>query len=469
MRQGPAAAAALAQALAVSVPTLHRMLAELGGEVQSAGAARRSRHALRRALRGEFGPWPLYAVDEEGRAAEVASLALLRPQGAWMEAAGTGWPVPVESRDGWWGGLPYPVYEMQPQGYLGRQLARAEHQVLGVSANPDAWNDDDIVQVLTHAGSDVSGHLILGNRAFERWQARKLSEADEALRPRATAAAYARLAEQAVGAGVAGSTTAGEFPKFPALREWAGMATPHALVKFSGAERSAAVSRWADLLVCEHLALAHVGTLPGVRAARSRVLQHAGRTFLEVERFDRHGLFGRSPLISLATLNAALLGEATSDWTQLAERLHARRFLGAEAVQAITHLWWFGRLIANSDMHLGNLSFEQPAASAALERPAASAALQGAPVAALPAAPLALAPAYDMVPMLFAPLPGGEVPARPFEPTLPLPAHRPAWLSACAAAIAFWRAAASDERITAGFRRLCAAHARRLDELAARV
>ncbi len=38
--------------------------------------------------------------------------------------AGT-WPVPDEARDGWWEGLPYPFYDMRPQGYMGRQFALA--------------------------------------------------------------------------------------------------------------------------------------------------------------------------------------------------------------------------------------------------------------------------------------------------------------------------------------------------------
>ncbi len=52
----------------------------------------------------------------------------------------SGWPVPEESRDGWWDGLAYPLYDMRPQGYLGRQFARAEHHQFAVSTNPDQWD-----------------------------------------------------------------------------------------------------------------------------------------------------------------------------------------------------------------------------------------------------------------------------------------------------------------------------------------
>jgi HipA-like C-terminal domain len=439
-RRAAASAAEIAAPLGVSIPTLHRMLTALGGELVATGKARRTRYALRRDLRGELAPLPLYEIDRTGRAERIGALDLVRPQGSCLALAEHDWPVPDESRDGWWGGLPYPLYDMRPQGYMGRQFARAEHRQLGVSPNPQEWGDDDIAWVLARSGADASGNLILGDPAFERWQATKLAPA-EPLRARSLGAGYALLADHAIGAGVAGSSAAGEFPKFAALRERAGSVTPHVLVKFSGAERSATVRRWADLLVCEHLALESIASLPGGVAAGSRIFEYAGRTFLEVERFDRHGMFGRSRLASLAVLDAALLGAGTSDWNALAERLRALGLLDADAVERIAHLWWFGRLIANTDMHTANIGF-------------------------VPHGGLALAPAYDMLPMLYAPLPGGELPVRRFEPALPLPPQRATWLSACAAALSFWDRAAADDRISAAFRRTCAANARRLREVA---
>ncbi|MDB6000790.1 MAG: phosphatidylinositol kinase [Rhizobacter sp.] len=446
-RRSSVSAPELAAALGVSVPTLHRMLPELAGRVVVTGKARRTRYALRRGLRGELAELPIYQVDEAGRAHPLTKLALVRPQGSWMSLEGTDWPVPQEARDGWWDGLPYPLYDMRPQGYMGRQLARAEHRQLEVSADPKEWSDDDVVHVLSRSGSDVSGNLILGDRAYERWLQAKLAPA-ELLKADAVGPTYASLAEQAIATGVPGSSAAGEFPKFSALRELPGSLTPHVLVKFSGAlsgdDGSSAVRRWSDLLVCEHLALACAGQLSGVESARSRVVMHAGRTFLEVERFDRHGLFGRSPLASLETVNAAFIGESTNDWARLAQRLAGVRLLSADAALRIERLWWFGRLIANTDMHLGNLSFR-------------------------PRGVFEPAPAYDMPPMLYAPLAGGEVPTRAFEPPLPLPAQRAVWTQACEAAVVFWQRASADSRISEAFRATCAANAVRLVEVAQHV
>ena len=158
----------------------------------------------------------------------------------------------------------------------------------------------------------------------------------------------------------------------------------------------------------------------------------------------RHGLFGRSRLNSLTTLNAALLGDSSTDWTRLTAGLAAAHLLTPGDVDRTQHLWWFGRLIANTDMHTGNLAFR-------------------------PQGTLVLAPAYDMLPMLYAPLRGGEVPARQFAPPLPLPPQRSAWATACAAAVSFWSSASRDARIGAEFRSVCAVNAERLRRVADQV
>ena len=67
------------------------------------------------------------------------------------------------------------------------------------------------------------------------------------------------------------------------------------------------------------------------------------------------------------------------------------RLAAADLVDQVRILWWYGKLIGNTDMHLGNVSFRF--------RPDPRGRVQ-----------LNLAPAYDMLPMLYAPLSGGEIP-----------------------------------------------------------
>jgi len=184
--------------------------------------------------------------------------------------------------------------------------------------------------------------------------------------------------------------------------------------------------------------------LPGIEAARSRILMHAGRVFIEVERFDRAGHHGRLSLCGLDAVQADFIGGRSTDWTDLVGRLERIGLLDAPSVDAVARLWWFGRLIANTDMHLGNLSFH----------------VEGT---------FRIAPTYDMLPMAYAPLAGGEVPPREFAPPLPLPPQRAPWLLACASAVGFWTGAAADSRISEAFRAICNANATRLRQVAEKV
>lgn len=426
--RGPAATGELASELGVSSPSVYRMVQELGAEVVSAGRTRQRKHALRRPLRGTTASIVAYAVDAAGAAAPLEPIELVHPQGCLARLDAT-WPLAPE-QDGWWEGLPYPVNDMRPQGYLGRQTARAVAQQLNVSENPLEWSDDDILAYLVQFGIDQPGNLIVGAGAMQAWSQARVRGITEVVAQERTAQRYCELADRAIADGAAGSSAGGEFPKFTASRHLHGAQTPHVIVKFSGADDSASVRRWSDLLVCEHLALQSLSSLPGHAVARSRILQHSGRTFLESERFDRHGAFGRSAVVTLESLEAALIGSAHSQWAQVLADA-PRGMFPAAVIQRTEELTWFGRFIANSDMHRGNLSL----------RPRGD--------------HFELAPAYDMLPMFYAPLRGGEVPQRTFSTEgLPLPGHgrEQAWHQVLQAAIGFWRTAAQDSRISEGFR-----------------
>jgi serine/threonine protein kinase HipA of HipAB toxin-antitoxin module len=433
--RGPSTASALADELAVSRATLLRMLDEQADALVAAGAARRRRYAARRGLRGDASGLPVYRVDAAGDAHPAGPLHVIEPEGSCWALDEALWPVPPDARDGWWSGLPYPLQDLRFQGYMGRQFARRHHDDLALPADVRDWSDGDHLWALTRAGHD----LIVGDAALRRWLAQAptaglIAEAD-------IAPAYAALADAAVATGVAGSSAAGEFPKFTARRTLAGAATPEVIVKFSGADDSPAVRRWADLLHCEHLALQTLAEVTDLPVARSRLLRHGGRTFLESERFDRHGPRGRRPVVSLATLDAKVLGLGHSHWPRLARALAALGWLNPDDATHITRLHWFGRYIANTDMHTGNLSFMPEAGR------------------------LRLAPVYDMLPMRYAPLAGGEVPPlEASEPPAPLPDEREDAQAAAEWAARFWERVAQAEGLSEGVRALGQEQARRLNE-----
>lgn len=402
----------MAAQLGVSADSVQRMLREQGA--LHWGRARASRHALPRALRGSLEPLPLYAVNEVGQAQRLGTLQLLRPEGSllcWQDSAP--WLC---------AGLPYPLYDLAPQGYLGRQFARAHALLLGLPPDPRAWGDDDIAWGLSRAGADLPGNWILGQPALQRWQQAQVEPVGEAELP----AHYARCAEAQLQAGEAGSSAAGEFPKFCTARQLAGSRTPHVLVKFAPLKPAA---RWADLLLAEHLCLQALAA-HGHAAAASRLIDHGGRRYLELERFDRHGLRGRSPLVSLSAVAGAWGLDIAAPWPRQLQALQRQGVLSEATLQQAAQRWAFGRLTANSDMHAGNLSLR-------------------------PAGPgFELAPAYDMLPMAFAPLANGELPRSLWQP----PADDPDWAAAFTAARQIarhaWQQLAQDPRASPWLRTL---------------
>lgn len=433
---GRQSSGALIERLGISRATLMRAVQALGPKVLSLGRARRTAYAATRSIRGSFGPFPLYCISPDGKAEELAALVPLYRGVALDMHRDLGWPLDEDMALGWFDGLPYMLDDMRPQGFLGRNFARVNAALLQVPEDPKDWNDDDILHALSLAGVDVPGCYVLGETALRAWLARTQQPLALVAEDQVSTE-YPRLAHAAMAHGVPGSSTGGEFPKFTAVRSFGGEPV-HVLVKFSGSDASAGTQRWSDLLVCEHLAGIVLREHLQVEAATSRVYQAANRTFLEVVRFDRHGAHGRSPLCSWAALNAGVVGAGPGPWTAAARALAKHGWIDTTTRERIELLWHFGKLIANTDMHEGNLSF----------RPG-----------------LALAPAYDMLPMMYAPERGVELPEREYIPLPPIPAEQEAWDAARPAAVAFWKRAAADARISAEFRTICSMNAQRLDSI----
>jgi len=78
---------------------------------------------------------------------------------------------------------------------------------------------------------------------------------------------------------------------------------------------------------------------------------------------------------------------------------------------------------------------------------------------------LRLAPAYDMLPMGYAPQRGVELVERKFAPALPVPRERSTWVQAAEAAVVFWRRAECDVRISEEFRSISGTNADQVERL----
>ncbi len=421
----PQTTAALRQQLRVSQPTVSRLLRRLGSAVVRRGGARSSRYLLARAIDGVGTEVPVYEVDGAGAASRVGTLRPVLQRGYLLESDGL--EALTRGDDGLHDhGLPFFLSDLRPQGFLGRQFTRG-NPGLGLPVELNRWSDDDVLRALVHRGEDFPGNLLLGD-AFDRWARLQPQPISRAARGRA----YPALAEQALAHGMPGSSAGGEQPKFLSLVEEP-RGPAWMLVKFSPRITTQVSRRWADLLVLEHLALEAM-RVAGRPASVTTLLEAGGRRFLEVRRFDRLGARGRQGLVSLEAVENQWFGQ-TDDWLGAAGRLEAAGRIWAADAEALRWQWLFGRLIGNTDMHSGNVSFTWGAGPR-----------------------LQLTPAYDMLPMRWAPV-REELSVAGLERFVPRPEWVALFSSALDAARGFWAEAARSKLIHASMRGVARANA----------
>ncbi len=422
--RGPVSATELAAALRVNRTTIARTLPDFGEELVTLGATRSTRYLLRRGIRNIGSRWPVFRIGEDGRAGEWAELEALHERSWRVNWAGAPpeWAGIFPEENGLWGGFPFFLGDLRPQGFLGRLIATRISRLLLLPEDPRRWSDDDVLVYLQSAGEDLPGNLVLGEDVLRRALAGVADvSAGRAIGDRETF--YPSQAVE-VSQNLPGSSAGGEQPKFLATLRDVGPV----IVKFTAPMEQETGRRWADLLACEfhaHEVLAEAGlSNPG-----ARLLDAGGRRFLEIPRFDRSGASGRMGVVSLEALSAASVG-LVRDWSTAAGELRRRGLIDAGSLATIQRLQAFGELIGNSDMHSGNLAF-----------------FLGETL------PLQVTPSYDMLPMQWAPGPQGEIVNRPFAPAPPVPSLLEPWREAAAMAVDFWARVAGDAQISQDFRR----------------
>ena len=162
LRAGPQSARELLEKLRVSQPTLSRALTHHGKEVVRLGAARSIQYALQDTARG-LPEIPVYRIDVEGRIGRLGLLIPVRPDGFVMQQD-NGKTLHSE-------GLPWWLYDMRPQGYLGRAYAARHGTELGLPGRLSDWTDTHALRALLAHGHDVVGNLLLGDVAKDRFLA----------------------------------------------------------------------------------------------------------------------------------------------------------------------------------------------------------------------------------------------------------------------------------------------------------
>jgi hypothetical protein len=315
---------------------------------------------------------------------------------------------------------------MRPEGFVGRAFALRQNQELDLPERLNEWNEDHVLIALARRGEDIMGNLIIGDESLDRYlNSTRDGRLVVGLEDREEM--YPKLAKAAIDGDPAGSSAAGEQPKFAVMLQ--NGEYQHVLVKFSPINNAPEGVRWADLLICEHLAIETIKEA-GLSAPDTRITESEGRIFLEVSRFDRVGRYGRLPMISLTAVDNEFLGYL-EDWASTAELLESKDMISREDASRMKWLYAFGSLIANTDMHSGNLSLIYRRNNK-----------------------FDLAPIYDMLPMLFRPI-DGTIPDRDYTPPNPRKSTMQQWESALESAIRFWEKVSINECLSDGFREIC--------------
>lgn len=318
-------------------------------------------------------------------------------------------------------GLPSELADARPSGFLGRHFA-STHADLRLPPRLADWSYHHVLIAMSRRGEDLPGNLIVGEESFARWQAPTGGAA--------TRNDYPSLADATIAGHPPGSSAGGERPKFGVLVDGR-----HMLVKFAarGGATDIVARRWGDLLILEGVALDVVGSR-GISAARTSVIETPSHWFLESERFDRVGTRGRRGVLSLAAIH----DEPADAWAHAATMLREARRLTDDDARRLRWLDAFGALIGNTDRHPYNILFftEED----------------------IPR----LAPAFDQVPVLYAPTGDGQVPPRVFTVPTVTSDTLDVWDDARDAAHQFWARGSEDARLSDDVRAICASNARLL-------
>ncbi|MEW8419065.1 MAG: type II toxin-antitoxin system HipA family toxin YjjJ [Candidatus Thiodiazotropha endolucinida] len=421
LSQGPATSKELQAATGLSQPAISRQLRQMGDTIIKIPSGRSPRYAMTKNAFGAGNSLPLYTIDPFGNFVIVADIRPLAHGGFFVETrTGTPGVLLGENKIGLFDDLPYYLDDLRPQGFLGRQIAKRMSRISSdFPEDPRQWNTEHAGKYLISNGDDLPGNFIFGPTLYLKVRTPPVG---------VLKSDYPTLADNVLQGITPGSSAGGEQPKFTAFNKEKG----HVIVKFSPLENNPIANRWRDILISEYHA-SEVLRKYELPAADMELHEVGDRLFLESKRFDRNGEYGRYPMISLQAVDAEFSGIGT-DWPTVAHALHDNELLNLQHAFDISVLWYFGKLINNTDMHLGNisLSFEGNV--------------------------FRLLPVYDMCSMGFAP--SGSL-VKPYAFTAPQPEdakflHEESIDNVRLIAMDFWESVSTDNRISEDLRNFLA-------------
>lgn len=393
LARGHLSAEALCADMQISQPTLSRTIQNQHDVIMfREPGIRTPKYAATRIIAGIDGGQNVYRIDAEGKVRDFGVV--------WFLAGGYTLFVEENGPTQLYGGLAPWLNSARLSGYVGRSMAAAAPAALMLPKSLRDWSDDHHLTYVFTQAPDLPGDIVFGDWALDQHMAKRASGGT-----RVSRVDYSRMATGLIAQSV-GSSAGGEQPKFVCENEEYG----HLIVKF--AQNG---TRSADLLRLECLALSVLGE-HGVESASAQIFTDAGYTFLESQRFDRIGRHGRRGVIPIGVIDDELFG-ARDTWQQFATRCSKVNILSNDDVHTIHKMAAYSQFIGNTDTHFENLSLLT----------------NGNQV-------IGVAPAYDILPMKYAPIGGGiDPPLTPIEPRLSFVAgNLHAWSDGCAAALDFW-------------------------------
>ncbi|MDO8526773.1 MAG: type II toxin-antitoxin system HipA family toxin YjjJ [Deltaproteobacteria bacterium] len=429
-QSGPLKARELCAFLKISQPTFSRFIKREQSSIVRIGNGRQALYALHRSGAWGKSEIPVVIINESAQQTIAATLHALSPRGFYLESHAEIFSSRIYES------LPYFFEDLRPSGFLGRLVPRL-HPDLKLPEDISIWTDDHCLLYLTRCGWDLIGNFIIGEKTNDIYlenRMRRLDVIAETDREKC----YPQFAELVLSKGIAGSSAAGEQPKFLSILGTKEGLLP-VMVKFSPPIADGISQRVADLLICEHIAH-EVLRKHGRASSQSCLITGEGRLFLEMERFDRNLSEGRRGIISLRAL-ALGFGCLGSSWSETAESLVRQKGIDQTTCQSIVWLETFGRLIGNADMHSGNISFF----------------CEGERI-------ISLAPTYDMLPMMYAPQ-QNQLVIRTFDPVPPKFFERSVWNDALLSARDFWSQVQRHSQISKEFKALTSDNESKLSSL----
>jgi hypothetical protein len=402
----------------LSQASVAREIQKLGNDIIKIANGRSPKYALTKNAFGMDNKINLWQVDSHGG---HSCIALIRPLalGGFFVEERVGMPKVFlgEKGNGLYDDLPYFLRDMAPQGFLGKKIAKEmSKKDETFSNNPDMWNKEQIGRYLLSNNDNAMGNLKFGSNINLRLKQNF---------NRSTEKDYLKLAEETISEEIPESSAGGEQPKFTTFCT---EKNAHVIVKFSALDNNEITRRWRDILITEHYAN-KVLNKSAITASDSRLIEAGDRLFLESIRFDRQREQGRSSMLSLKMIDAEFVGFG-ENWVKVLTELKEQKLINEQDLFNGKMLWLFGKLINNTDMHLGNISFSAQENT------------------------FHLLPIYDMCSMGFAPRSNGEVLPYSFEtPEIPSIGLTDEDIKSIKIMVEdFWQLVARDEKISSEFK-----------------